>query len=690
MSTHFLKLHTLYGIFVILLLLFIGLYCVPFSIMGNALAFIPGRIGDATLSNYFLEHGFQWLSGTQSSFWNAPFFYPEPKVMTFADNFLGTLPIYSVFRLSGFDRETSFQWWIITIFILNYISCVWVLRKFSISLPGAAAGAFIFTFSLPVIAQLGHIQLLSRFMVPLAFYFTWTYLNKPDLKSLAGLCLSIAWQMYCTIYIGFFLVLTIAALVLSSAIINPKYYKWREILWGSRSRFACRIAIIAVSGMILLPLFFPYYNTSLEYGLRSWSEISTMLPRIQSLILPVRGSLLWDWLRPLRHDLPMAWEHAIFIGVLPWIAVAAVIFDIRKKDRNALSEFGKAASLSILLIILSVLYLNGFSFYKFISVIPGAEAIRGVSRIILVLSFLFAILTGVLFTKLENRQNKKRASMLLSIFSFILLGVLVADQYVLPGSQPRYSKSDIQFHSKDVADEVLKKNPSAKVFAFMPSKSSARPYVIHMYAMLASQSIHIPTINGYSAIIPRNYEFYLNYEFWALKQWVTVTKAKYSKYYDPTDNLFDGLVVVGSPENIIDSRSVSIAYQALPNEGFKAKISPASDKITVKTNTTTILPVKVTNKSTLTWPALGDLDGRNRISLSYRWLSLNGEEIEGYTLRYPLHYDLVSGESTTLSVEIKAPSKPGRYIVEFDLVQELVTWFGNKGSATARIKIKVE
>ncbi len=690
MNNHLLRPNSLYGITVVLILLCIGLYCVPFSIMGNDLAYIPGDIGDAGLTYYLLEHGFQWLSGSQESFWNAPFFYPEPMVVTFADSLSGTLPLYSVFRLFGLDRETSFQWWIITIFILNYISCVWVLRKFSISLPGAAAGAFIFTFSLPVIARLGHIHLTTRFMVPLAFYFTWSYLKKPDLKSLTGLCLSIAWQFYCAIYIGFFLVLSIVAFILSSAIINPKHYKWREIFWGSVSKFACRTAVISASGLILLPLLLPYFITSLDYGLREWSQISTMLPRIQSLVMPVHGSLLWNWLRPLGHNLPMPWEHIMFIGVLPWIAVIYVIFSFRINNNYDLSVIGKAAALSIVLIILIVLYWDGFSFYKYISFIPGVKAFRAVSRIILVLSFLFAISVGVLFTRLEGHKINKSSNMTLSVFIFILLGVLVADQYVFPNSQNRFSKSSVQFQSQSLAAEVLKKNPSAKVFAYMPSKSSDPLHVIHMYAMLASQIIHIPTINGYSGSVPRNYDLCLNYnKHWALKQWITLNKAKYGKYYNSTDNSFDGLVIVGAPENNTDSHPISIAHEALPNEGFKAAISPSYEKITAKINAITFLPVKVTNKSDLTWPAIGGFDGKNKISLSYRWLTLSGEQIEGYTPRFPLHYDLAPGESITLDVEIKAPSAPGIYIAEFDMVQEHVSWFANKGSETARIGIKV-
>ncbi|MDQ1706845.1 MAG: hypothetical protein QOJ88_56, partial [Pyrinomonadaceae bacterium] len=48
------------------------------------------------------------------------------------------------------------------------------------------------------------------------------------------------------------------------------------------------------------------------------------------------------------------------------------------------------------------------------------------------------------------------------------------------------------------------------------------------------------------------------------------------------------------------------------------------------------------------------------------------------------------GEETTVPLTITAPKTPGEYTLEVDLVQEQVAWFHDKGSASARVKIKVE
>ncbi len=84
------------------------MYIVPLQMMHFDLSFIPGDIGDARLNNYFLEHGYKWLTGQVESFWNAPFFYPTIRTMSLSDNHLGVLPIYALFRFLHFDRETSY------------------------------------------------------------------------------------------------------------------------------------------------------------------------------------------------------------------------------------------------------------------------------------------------------------------------------------------------------------------------------------------------------------------------------------------------------------------------------------------------------------------------------------------------------------------------------------------------------
>jgi hypothetical protein len=47
------------------------------------------------------------------------------------------------------------------------------------------------------------------------------------------------------------------------------------------------------------------------------------------------------------------------------------------------------------------------------------------------------------------------------------------------------------------------------------------------------------------------------------------------------------------------------------------------------------------------------------------------------------------GEEVEVPLAISAPTTPGNYILEVDLVQEQVSWFHDKGSPTARTNVTV-
>ena len=105
------------------LLLLVGLYFMPIAVFESNLSKMPGDLGDTRFNNYILEHGHKYLTGKIDNYWDAPFLYPYKNVTALSDNLLGTLPIYSFFRGIGADRETAFQFWLLTLFTLNFIFC---------------------------------------------------------------------------------------------------------------------------------------------------------------------------------------------------------------------------------------------------------------------------------------------------------------------------------------------------------------------------------------------------------------------------------------------------------------------------------------------------------------------------------------------------------------------------------------
>src|SRR5882672_10265444 len=91
------------------------------------------------------------------------------------------------------------------------------------------------------------------------------------------------------------------------------------------------------------------------------------------------------------------------------------------------------------------------------------------------------------------------------------------------------------------------------------------------------------------------------------------------------------------------------------------------------------------------WPASGAAgSGKGAVSLGSHLLRDTEEEVDWDYGRAPLPRDLEPGETANIEFKVRAPERPGRYILEFDMVAEHVTWFEDHGSGTLRLQLAVE
>ncbi|MEW6003022.1 MAG: hypothetical protein AB1638_10305 [Nitrospirota bacterium] len=134
----------------------------------------------------------------------------------------------------------------------------------------------------------------------------------------------------------------------------------------------------------------------------------------------------------------------------------------------------------------------------------------------------------------------------------------------------------------------------------------------------------------------------------------------------------------------------SIADKPLPKEAFKAEISIKNPPSVLKIKSSAKVNVKIKNVSTHTWPARGQPDKTYQINLSYRWLDKEGKILIRDGLRTPLPYDIKPDNDIDLNATVAAPGNPGEYMLEFDMVQERVSWFKDRGSKTATVPVRVE
>ena len=145
-----------------------------------------------------------------------------------------------------------------------------------------------------------------------------------------------------------------------------------------------------------------------------------------------------------------------------------------------------------------------------------------------------------------------------------------------------------------------------------------------------------------------------------------------------------------SPSASVNSKTAG----PLPDGGFKAQISLPDPPAKLRAGQKEVITVKVKNMSNVVWWLRGGEtndrpDNKFYIAVGNHWLDKDGkrmEEIEGHN---GIPKDLKPGEEAEMTLQITAPKEPGDYILEVDMVQEAVSWFGEKGSPTTKAKSTV-
>ena len=127
----------------------------------------------------------------------------------------------------------------------------------------------------------------------------------------------------------------------------------------------------------------------------------------------------------------------------------------------------------------------------------------------------------------------------------------------------------------------------------------------------------------------------------------------------------------------------------LPDGAFRAEISVPGVAATVPKGEQLQLSVFIKNAGDTLWPGCERSAGKFQINLGSHWLNANGQVASQEEGRSPIPADLAPGQEITLSFAVAAPAEPGLYVLEFDMVQEGVSWFGLKGSRTCRARITV-
>jgi hypothetical protein len=142
------------------------------------------------------------------------------------------------------------------------------------------------------------------------------------------------------------------------------------------------------------------------------------------------------------------------------------------------------------------------------------------------------------------------------------------------------------------------------------------------------------------------------------------------------------------PYTLYVSEARPRARTPLSDNAFRAMLTVTELPETVSPASQVQMRVQVKNASDVMWPGCERGPSGLQIYLGSHWLDANGIWIkeEG---RAPIPNDLDPGKDTNLTFLVIAPGERGDYVLELDLLQERVAWFGLKGSPTTKVTIRV-
>ncbi|MCT4580434.1 MAG: hypothetical protein N4A35_03375 [Flavobacteriales bacterium] len=502
---------------------FIGVIVVlffQFSVTGVNLKYFPGDLGDARFNTYLLEHAHQYFTGEIDDFWNAPFMYPEKEVISYSDNLLGSAPFYSIFRSIGIDRETAFQCWFILMGLLNFGFCYLFLKAVFKNKYTAVVGALIFSISIALHSQLTHAQVFPRFPIPIAFWLCFQFYKTFNPIYFLGILMTVVYQFYCGIYLGFLLVIPVTLVLLGILISKYEllFQNIKRLTWLAKMLISPIISVLAI-----LPLMLPYLRRSaLLNEEKTYDAIVASLPTIRSYFyVHNNGNSLWSFLSKTGEDYPAFYDHQIFVGGIGMLCMllffGSLIFIVLKRKSN--QAFYLIIGFSALLSFALFTRYQGFSLYEYVFKIPGFEALRSLTRIINIFLIFFAFATAFV----SNYFFSKSTQTAPIIFTVLVL-IIGIDNYTKEASIYRSEKAVAVKRVDDLVDK-MSHIPPQTVVSYEPLQQEDAAIFYQLDAMLASQQLHLKSLNGYSATSPVGFDSYWrNIDSTARNIWLTTKK----------------------------------------------------------------------------------------------------------------------------------------------------------------------
>lgn len=488
-------------------------------------SWFPGNEIDAAMNLWLLERNLRLLlNGTFTEGIQAVFttgaFWPNLNTLAWSDNWLVATPVYGIFR-ALLPPSQAFAALVAASVAANTLACVRLTRHGATHWLPRVVAAGLASWSLTVVARIGHAQLMPAFAGILAMdalldaaHVTaardsrWPIGGREAIAVVGWLQLQLALGFYLGVF--FALACGCAGVVLTLT-------WWRRSGRTDADRITVehtRTRMLWVWGSVNLLLMLVNASIYRQYAAfaqvaepRAWAEVASMVPRAWSYGYNIFATVDRVSLpAPFSHGSSFPgpyWEHSIFPG---YAFLVALLLAMRHwkvlRESKALAVLTASCGLLVLLTLGVGSRDAVWSWWRLLyEWVPGISAIRAVARVGVVLSLLASPLlaAGLEQSALyaDGRPMLARWVMVATLWS--VSGLSVPDDH-------RVSTVDYERRrtaaSERLVHVLLGQQCSAFYVAAHPGASEAEAWRWQILAMWGALESGTPTVNGYSGHLP--------------------------------------------------------------------------------------------------------------------------------------------------------------------------------------------
>jgi hypothetical protein len=472
---------------------------------------VSGDDGDGRLTIYLHEHLFRWLSG-EASLTSPQMFYPEPGVLGYSDAFLLNLPAYAALRAAGIDAFLSHQLTLVLLTFLGYATFIGLLRyAFGIAYPIAIVAGLLLVFSNIMFLKQLHSQLFAVCYLPgIALLAVWALNDFPrlSLRLLGGL--AAAALLYALLFSTSYYTAWNAGVVACMGSILP-IVLLRKTIASFLSLYRRPFLLVMASAFIgfaigLIP-FAIIYGPLIHSGAgRAYFDALLSAPFPQDIVNVSPWNFVWgSLLARIPEKYLGGWES--ISSVTPAVALATLLAAwsvwrgrwIEWKREPCSAAFVIAAAFLFLISWLLFSRIGKYSAYWLVwHLMPGATGIRATWRIGLIINVTMIAALALVLDRILNVIHRhsllplSRAALLVSLF---LAYCLVEQINTLPVAQIS--------RSQQLRELAAIPPPPHDCKAFFVEPVEGLDFnLVQISAILISQHLDLPTLNGSSGYFP--------------------------------------------------------------------------------------------------------------------------------------------------------------------------------------------